>query len=171
MSNNIDRFEIDPRPNPTNTSQPKSKSGCLWISLGIGCFGTLILICCGFVGALFWGVTSLLQNTTPYQDAVKTAQGSPEVRKAIGDDIEPTWPVTGSIRTNNSEGEADIVIPIKGSNGSGNIHVKGVCQDSVWSYETMTFTDSHGNIIDLKMPPENTLPESADQSGFESLGN
>jgi hypothetical protein len=120
---------------------------------------------------MFWGITSVLQTTVPYKDAVKAAQSSPEVRQAIGDDVEPTWPITGSIRMNNSDGQAEFVIPLKGSSGSGKIKVKGACKDSVWSYETMTFTDSQGNEIDLKEPPENVLPESTDQSGFESLGN
>jgi hypothetical protein len=121
---------------------------------------------------VFWGVTAALKSSDAYQQAVEAAKNNPEVQQALGRDIEASWPVTGSLNMNNDHGEVDITIPLKGSEGSGNIRVKGTRDGSVWSYEMMEFTDSQGKKISIMKDPSAAAPElSGDEADFKSLGN
>jgi hypothetical protein len=168
MSTNYDRFEIE---TPKVALQPRRRSGCFWGGIGLGCVGTVVLVCGGFFGMILWGISTVFKSSDVYQEAIEIAQNSPEVQQSLGDDIEATWPITGSLNMNADRGEVDMTIPLKGSNGSGKIRVKGTREGGDWNYEKIEFTDPQGKTIDLSAEPPPAVPEPVSDSAFESLGN
>lgn len=150
---NAQGFQIEP---PVLATQPrKGKSGCFWASLSIGCLTVLLLTCGGFILLGFFGFTAALRSTEPYQQALKAAQNDPEVQQAVGENIEASWPMTGSINNTNGQESVDIEFTVKGSKGSGKVHVRGQRNNGPWQYDQIEFSDSSGNKIDLKKSDSN----------------
>lgn len=68
----------------------------------------------------------------------------------MGEPIEAVGIMQGSINFSNSEGDADIKIPIKGPYGKGTIYVVGEKQNDVWTYsEQEVRIDENNEVIDL----------------------
>ena len=143
-----ERFEIEPPSRATPTMPAAKKRGCWWIAIPVGCLAVL-LVCGGFVGSIFFGVTTMLKSSEPFQRAVQLASDDLDVQEALGENITPGWSVQGSIQVDNGEGEVDMVIPLSGSKGSGQVHVRGTRESGQWIYEKIEFSDSSGNRIDL----------------------
>lgn len=147
MSPPNDRFEITPGSIPM--APRRNSSGCVWIGLSFGCLAVVLLACGGFVGTMFWGVTSVISSSEPYQDAVKAAQENPEVQALIGPNIEAGWMMTGKINMNNDDGTADLTIGVKGAKGTGDVHIQGTRTNGKWTYQVIEFSDGRGTKIDL----------------------
>lgn len=131
------------------------------MAIPAGCLA-ILLVCGGFVGSVFVGVTAMLKSSEPFQTAVQLASEDPEVQQALGDDITPGWSVRGSIQLRNSEGEVDMVIPLSGSKGTGNVLVQGTRELGRWKYDKIEFSDSSGTRIDLR--PVETLTDGETNS-------
>ena len=126
----------------------RSRTGCWLFGLGgAGCLVAL-LVCGGFFGAIVVGVTAMIKNSDPYQDSLQLAQQDRQVIAAIGQPIEASFFVQGSIDLNNNDGDANVTYNISGPNGSANVHVVGTKTAGTWTYQTMTAT-TNGKVIDL----------------------
>ncbi len=108
----------------------------MWVVPVGGCT-TLIIIGVIFVGTLFFGVTKMFKNSTPYDYALEQASNNPDIIFILGNDIEADGMISGNISFKNDSGEADFSIPIKGPNGKGRIFVIAEKKDGLWVYEKL----------------------------------
>ena len=85
----------------------------LWFVPVGGCLTIILLFIFG-IGALFFGVSEVLSNSTPYEYAVEQASNDSRVIEYLGKPIETAGIMRGNISIKNGSGEVDISIPLKG---------------------------------------------------------
>ena len=113
-----------------------------------------IIVCCGGITAIVGGVFGMIKSSEPYKHAVAQAQANPQVTAAIGTPVEPGFMAGGNINLNGNNGNADLVIPLKGPKGSGTLFVTGTKTNGVWTYQTLDFLQAGAQQrIDLKGGP------------------
>jgi hypothetical protein len=108
-----------------------------WVVPAGGC---LVVICVFFffVGSMFFGLTSMLKESGPYQTAVELASENDEVIQLLGEPLEMGTMMKGNINYNNGDGKVHFSIPISGSKSSGDVLVIGTkTGDADWVYETL----------------------------------
>jgi hypothetical protein len=111
-----------------------------------GCLSMIILA--GF--AIFFFISSFMKNSTPFIEALKTATTNEYVLDALGEPITQEGLVQGELFYENSDGEADLFIPLKGSKTSGTIRVIANKYDGTWEFSRITLSiESTGEVIDL----------------------
>ncbi|MBN4070539.1 hypothetical protein JYT76_02545 [Olleya sp. AH-315-F22] len=108
----------------------------LWVIPVGGCLTIICLFVFG-VGAIFFGITNVLKNSTPYEYSVELASNNSDVIQLLGEPIETHGIMSGNISIQNNSGEVDISIPIKGSKGKGTIIVIGEKIGGEWFYEEL----------------------------------
>lgn len=101
-----------------------------------GCL-TLIIIFFIFLGSVIFGVSEVLTNSTPYQDALTKAQEDEYIVQTLGEPIETNGIMQGELNFKNNKGMADISIPIKGPEGEARIYVVGTKQNDQWTYSEL----------------------------------
>lgn len=101
-----------------------------------GCL-TLFALFVIFIVIIFFTVTSMMEESTPYVDAYKAATTNSYVIEELGEPIEPSSMIQGSISISNSNGDADIRIPLKGPKGEALLHVIGTKNNDIWKYSKM----------------------------------
>ena len=106
-------------------------------------------------GTLFVGVTSILKESTPYEEALTAAQSNEQVIEAIGAPIETHGMMRGTLNFSNDEGSANIEIPITGPKGDAILFVVGEKTNEVWTYEKIEVVlNSNGETIPLEIKPK-----------------
>lgn len=108
----------------------------IWVVPVGGCL-TLIIIGLIFMGTLFFGVTRMFKNSTPYEYALEQASQNREVTLILGDAIESDGIINGNISIDNNSGIANFSIPIKGSKGEARIYVVAEKRNGEWIYEKL----------------------------------
>lgn len=108
----------------------------IWVVPVGGCL-TLIIIGLIFIGTLFFGVTRMFKNSTPYEYALEQASQNREVTLILGDAIESDGIISGNISIDNNSGIANFSIPIKGSKGEARIYVVAEKRNGEWIYEKL----------------------------------
>ena len=139
---------------------PKKTSPLIWI--GLGC-GILLFGIIGFIAFIGVVVVGSFKNADAYQQAVRRAQSDPRVAAALGQPIEIGWFISGSINTQNDEGNVNLTIPISGPRGKAKIYVEGVKKRGRWTYSEMIVTPEKGEEINL-LEEDASPPESPDTS-------
>jgi hypothetical protein len=105
------------------------------------CVTGLVLIL-GFVGLIFYGVTTMIKSSDAYQIALVRTKENPEVLLALGDPIVEDFFTMGNINESGSSGYADLSIPISGPKGEATIYL--IAEKSVGKW---TFSDL---IVEIK---------------------
>jgi len=129
---------------------PKRTSPLVWV--GIGC-GVVVV---GFVGFIVFIVTVVfgaMRKSEPYREAMARAQSDPRVIAALGSPVKDSMFFSGSIRTENNNGDAKMDIPISGPKGAGLLHVTATKTDGKWFYNRMYVKPKNGGEIDLMSSP------------------
>jgi Cytochrome oxidase complex assembly protein 1 len=122
-----------------------------WV-VPVGCLSPLV-ICCGGGALIFTLVFGAMKSSDPYKEAVKRAQANQELQAALGQPIEPTFFVTGSVNVDatNGTGRAALLIPISGSKTAGVLLVEAEKVGGAWQYSKMEVTvPESGKTIDLR---------------------
>lgn len=120
-----------------------------WVVPAGGCL-TLIILIVAFIAIVFFGATKIISGSGPYQDSIAKAQNNEHVIERLGEPIETVGIMQGSISFRNSDGDADISIPIKGPNGKATIYVVGEKRNDVWTYsEQEVRMDQNNEVINL----------------------
>jgi hypothetical protein len=120
-----------------------------------GCLSILILFGL-FIAAIFFGVTSMINDSDAYKGAMTQAQHNKLVIEKLGSPIESDGITSGSININNNTGNCDLKIPIKGPKGKGTLFVVAKKKVS-WKYsELSVYVDATGDEIDL-LANENSI--------------
>ena len=73
---------------------------------------------------------------------------------ALGSPVEAGWLMTGSIKTENNSGSANITVPISGPKQSARIAVIAYKSGGRWSYTQMVVTPERGGPINLLVRPD-----------------
>ena len=129
-------------------NQPERKKISPWVWVGCGC-GTLLVAFVAFIAFIVFVVFASIRSSEPYSTAVARARGDARVVEALGTPIETGWFVSGSIKTNNRDGECDLSVKLNGPKQSGYLRVVGTRDDGRWTYTRMTVTPKTGPVIDL----------------------
>lgn len=129
--------------------RPKSP----WFWVGIGC-GAMFLMAVAVIGFIVVVVFGSMRTSTPYREAVARAQSDPRVLELLGSPVQPGYWFSGSINSQNRDGNATFDIPISGPKGKATLRVVGVKQRGRWTYSEMIVTPPAGPEIDLLAPPE-----------------
>jgi len=98
-----------------------------WQRLTVGAAGLL-----GFAAVLVVVVTAALKSSDPYQQAVSALETSELVREQLGPPIVPGWFVTGSIRTSNQHGAAEMSFQVSGVRSEGTVRLSASREDGPW---------------------------------------
>ncbi len=103
-----------------------------------------------FVVTLFFGVTSMFQESEPYTVALDKAKQSEWVISRLGEPIEETGVPSGNVNYSNGQGTAEILIPIKGPKDTAEIMVWGKKSADTWTYTILKITiKESGEVYDL----------------------
>jgi hypothetical protein len=113
-----------------------------------GCVSLLIIFGL-FIGGLFFGITSMMENSDAYKGAITEVQHNETIIAKLGKPIETDGMTSGSIDVNNNTGNCDLQIPIKGPKGKGTLFV--VAEKRIkWKYSTLTvYIEATDEEIDL----------------------
>lgn len=96
---------------------------------------TFLLVVFSFIGLIFYGVSSMMKSSDPYQVGVQAAKENPEVVAAIGEPISEGFFTSGNINTNGSSGEANLAIPISGPKGDAIIQLDATQSLGRWTFK------------------------------------
>ena len=107
-----------------------------WVLPVGGCLTVILLFVFG-IGAIFFGVSKALKNSTPYEYAVDLATNHPDVIEIMGEPVETDGMLSGNISLDSSGGDVDFTIPLRGPNGEGTLVVIGDKIDNEWIYEKL----------------------------------
>ncbi len=107
-----------------------------WVIPVGGCLTVILLFVFG-IGAIFFGVSKVMKNSAPFEQAIQLVENNPEVREYLGSNIEVDGMFDGNISLNNDDGDIDLKAPIKGSKGKGILVIKGEKLDGEWTYENL----------------------------------
>jgi hypothetical protein len=107
-----------------------------WFVPTVGCGTIILLFVFGVVGLVF-GVKKFISESTPAKYAMEKAIESQPVIKALGEPIEQNGIASGELNFNNSNGDADLAIPIEGPNGKATIYVVATRTDGEWLYSDL----------------------------------
>jgi len=126
-----------------------------------GCLG--LLLSCGCLGALLFGVTyQALRGTGVFVEALTLAKQSPEVRQALGEPIEAGLMLQGSIESHDEQGSANFSVPLNGAKARGTLYVEAYKNGDRWSFTTLQVEVPGRPTIDLlgggPAPPPDTIP-------------
>ncbi|MCV6631001.1 MAG: cytochrome c oxidase assembly factor 1 family protein [Flavobacteriaceae bacterium] len=120
-----------------------------WVVPLGGCL-TMIIIIIVFAGSLIFGISTAIENSTPFDDALSRAKDNPAIIEYFGDDLKTNGIFQGSFNFKNDEGDVNLSVPIKGTKRSGRMEVKGTKTDGVWQYEILQLiADDDSEIFDL----------------------
>ena len=119
-----------------------------WAIAALCVWASAVIFLGGIVGFTFFTLKTTFSNSKPYKVAVETAVNNPEVKAMLGDNIEEGFMAMGNIEIDNSNGSADLAIPLKGSKGEGKVYIKGVREAGQWRFTMIKFglTDSDNRI-------------------------
>ena len=101
-------------------------------------------------GGLLFFINGTLKSSPVYQDAMLKAKANPRVVRELGEPIEAGRIVNGSIKIENSSGEAALEIPVQGARGRGTIYVEARKTAGQWKYSVLRVViDGQTQPIDL----------------------
>ena len=115
-----------------------------WTIPSMGCL-TLIIITIIFASTMVTKLTGVFKDTVPYSVGMENLIKNELVIKALGEPIEANGMFQGNIRYNDDEGNADLMVPVRGPKGEATLLIIAVKNDDVWTYNTMEVTISDTN--------------------------
>ena len=113
-----------------------------------GCLTILILLGVT-VGSIFFGVTSIIDDSIPMEYALEKINSDPEIIKLMGSPIEKNGMVQGEFNLINDEKSADIKAPISGPKESGTLFIKATAKGDNWTYHEIRVVIQDNNEVDL----------------------
>ena len=111
---------------------------------------SVVLLIATFIAAVFLLVETIFHNSEVFHLAVSTAEANPATIQALGAPTGTGLFVSGNIEVSNAAGNAELSIPISGSNGHGTIYVEARKSDGNWHMNVLQFfADGNRTPIDL----------------------
>jgi hypothetical protein len=124
-----------------------------WLTI-VACL-TVLLGIATVIGALIYGVASIMKSSDVYQMAVTRAKHDPNVIAELGEPIVEGFFTSGNMNTTNSLGNADLAIPISGPKGEAEIYLIAKKSVGKWEFSDLVVEISKTkNRIDLMKSEE-----------------
>lgn len=96
------------------------------------CLLVLVSIAGGFLL-----LVTLMKSSGAYSDALARARSNPAVIEALGTPIKDGFFFTGNISESNSDGSANLVVPISGPKQSANLYVQATRSLGKWHFNSL----------------------------------
>lgn len=111
-----------------------------------------IIIIILLIGATFVAlISSMMRSSDFYEHSVRLAVNNPEVQHALGEPVKSGWWVLGSISSGGLTEEAELRIPLNGSESNGTLFAAGRVDAGAFTYFNLVVQVSGtGEIIDLR---------------------
>lgn len=119
-----------------------------WVVPVGGCMSLIVLFVV-FVGSIFYGVTTALEESQPYEYALEKINQDEVLTQQLGSPIEKDGMIQGSYNYSNGDKTADMRIPISGPNGSGTLIVQATGEDDNWTYNVIRVEIKDNESINL----------------------
>ena len=108
----------------------------------------IILILCWVISLIY---VARIRSTEPYRHSVDLALNSPKVLQALGEPVTVGGLPQGAVNASNG-GEAQLYIPLRGTNISATIRVNATMRNGTWKYWAIRVDTDLGEHIDLLDP-------------------
>ncbi len=92
---------------------------------------------------------SALQNSKIYLEATSILEDSAEAAEILGAPVEVGSEVNGRINVSNTEGQADMIIPISGPKKNGELKALGYMTGGEWHLSLLLLRTEDGQLLDL----------------------
>lgn len=119
-----------------------------WVVPVGGCLSLIVLFIV-FIGSIFYGVTTALEESQPYEYALKKINQDETIIRQLGSPIEKNGMIQGSYNYSNGSKSADMKIPIAGPDGTGVLIVKATGEGDSWTYNVIRVEIKDNESIDL----------------------
>jgi YD repeat-containing protein len=120
--------------------------------------GGIFLTCAGLmaivVGAILARYIHWLKSSPDFARVMTTVSASPEVRKKLGSPLREGWFVYGTRREIRNAGYTQLVIPISGPLGKGQIFAVANHGRNKTVLESVLFSAGNSAVVDLTPPPD-----------------
>jgi hypothetical protein len=117
-----------------------SKIRRTWVAVSI------VATCALYVGSLMVAVEDIVRRSQIYQITLKEAQDSPCVAAVLGTPLTAGWMTTGRTEESNTEGSADLNIPIHGPKGKGGLETLGQKKNGTWEITSLVLVHQSNRI-------------------------
>ena len=137
-----------------------------WL-LPVGCL--VPMVCCGVFGfGTYFAVTKVIQSSGAYAGAMEKVNQNADVAAALGSPVMPGFGMSGEIKENNGNGKADFTVPLKGSKGSGSLHVvaQKMGPGSEWRFDSID-VEAGGKTIDVLADERNNAADTPPEEDKE----
>lgn len=98
-----------------------------------GCL-TVIIIVIISVASIFFGVTSMLDDSIPIEHGLEKINSDPEIVELMGSPIEKSGMPQGDFNWKNDTKRVDIRVPISGPKENGTLFIIASATDDNWIY-------------------------------------
>ncbi|WP_394748386.1 cytochrome c oxidase assembly factor Coa1 family protein [Spongiimicrobium salis] len=119
-----------------------------WVVPVGGCL-TIIILFVVFLGSLFYGITTVMEESQPYEYAFELINQDEKIIELLGSPIEKDGMVQGSVNWNNGRKSSNLTIPIAGPKGKGTLYVDARGIDDTWTYDRIEVLIPDNGLIDL----------------------
>lgn len=109
------------------------KQNWKWVVPVGGCL-TLIIGVIILISSLYFGITSAMEGSQPYEYAFELINQDEDLIEILGSPIEKKGMVQGSINWVNGDKSAKMVVPISGPKGSGQLFIDASGKGEDWIY-------------------------------------
>jgi len=130
-------------------SQPSWwKRNWKWAVPVSGCF-SIIIVAVVAIGSIFYGVTNAIEDSQPYEYALKKINSDEDLINALGSPIEKDGMVSGNWNYTNGEKSAKMAISISGPKGNGTLFVEATQKDDDWNYDVIRVEIDDSETFDI----------------------
>lgn len=93
--------------------------------------------------------------------AVAQAESNAAVTQSIGSPLKVGWIVSGNVQVVNSDGHAELSVPVSGPKGSGTLYVEAKKRSGIWRLTFLEFAPKDGGERVKLIKPEETNKETS----------
>lgn len=119
-----------------------------WVVPVGGCLTILVLVIF-FIGSLFYGITSVIEDSQPYEYALEKINQDDQLIEILGSPIEKNGMVQGTINWHNGKKRANLKIPVKGPKEKGILYINASGEGDNWTYHEIRVEINENDEIDL----------------------
>lgn len=124
------------------------KSNWKWVVPVGGCLSFIVIIVIA-VGSIFYGVSSAIEDSQPYEYALEKINTDEDLINALGSPIVKNGIMSSSWNYDNGKKSSTMAIPISGPKGEGTLFVEATGEGDDWIYNVIRVEIGDDELIDL----------------------
>jgi hypothetical protein len=129
-----------------------------WWSIPGGCLLLLVLFIVSSVGVLAL-IQFSLSRSGAYRQAIERTRANPSAVSELGSPIHAGWFTSGNVKVYGNTGDAQLIIPVAGSQNHGTIFVIAHKEQGPWQFSTLQLAVAgRKQRIDLLQPAPDIAP-------------